>query len=572
MRAPLLCQVLTLVASCCGSAYAQDTIQVFQYNGGPQPPEITVFSDIDSTGDIEFGVPLSRLFDANSPLRGSLADSLEFPGPDDTTDTGILIKMDNWGAGTRRAIICVQATQTIETVTEICETITVTIVRGGSFEISDEAKEVLTQGGRWAWFYEVLRLQKLLAIEEAIDPMSREAVRLRQRLDKISNKNAAYKTLVDGTHYMVLTREVVKEIKIEERTSETVEVTLYIVWRGDAFDTHGVFVPEIEISLIQEPVTGTPPPAEMNIDDDALIVGFIDIVEANVPVTEIAYDCDSLQNVPILQVNPDVGFILQNKCQAETLHASIDGYADVSLPPAPAPDDWWETAYGYLPFAQAVTLNWNSSGEDAGSSLILTAPPDAIEALSSISAEGASGQIVVSWLLESYDGIYAFNVLRADNVEGPYSKLTATEIPNDARYYPYRFHYTDSDLVAGLEYYYQVEAIANDERALFGPVTATAALPRSTVVLHRNIPNPFNPTSKIRYELPGSGLDRVLLQILDPAGRLVRTLIDQREGPGGHTAIWDGTDSDGRDVASGIYFYRLRTTDSSIVRKMALIR
>jgi hypothetical protein len=88
--------------------------------------------------------------------------------------------------------------------------------------------------------------------------------------------------------------------------------------------------------------------------------------------------------------------------------------------------------------------------------------------------------------------------------------------------------------------------------------------------LFQNIPNPFNPATTIRFETREKG--RAEIAIYDIAGRAVRHLADQGAGPGAYEAIWDGKDDAGRDVASGIYLYRLRVGGFSDVKKMALIR
>jgi predicted GH43/DUF377 family glycosyl hydrolase len=86
-----------------------------------------------------------------------------------------------------------------------------------------------------------------------------------------------------------------------------------------------------------------------------------------------------------------------------------------------------------------------------------------------------------------------------------------------------------------------------------------------------NTPNPFNPRTTIRFELPGTARARV--DMYDAAGALVRTLIDETRGPGAHTVDWDGTDRFGRSVASGVYFARFQA-DGVLVdtRKMMLLK
>ena len=88
--------------------------------------------------------------------------------------------------------------------------------------------------------------------------------------------------------------------------------------------------------------------------------------------------------------------------------------------------------------------------------------------------------------------------------------------------------------------------------------------------LYQNHPNPFNPSTTIRFSLKDRGI--VSLAIYDVAGRLVRVLVDDVIESGPHELTWDGKDNAGRGVASGVYFYRLRAGEFTDTRKMVLLR
>jgi hypothetical protein len=91
--------------------------------------------------------------------------------------------------------------------------------------------------------------------------------------------------------------------------------------------------------------------------------------------------------------------------------------------------------------------------------------------------------------------------------------------------------------------------------------------------LDQNVPNPFNPSTRIHYEVPaGAGGDRVSIVIYDVNGRLVRTLVDGAQSAGPKTAVWNGRDNRGVRVASGIYFYRMSAPGFTHTRKMVLLR
>jgi hypothetical protein len=86
-----------------------------------------------------------------------------------------------------------------------------------------------------------------------------------------------------------------------------------------------------------------------------------------------------------------------------------------------------------------------------------------------------------------------------------------------------------------------------------------------------NYPNPFNPRTRIRYDVPATGT--VELSVYDVSGRLVRTLVagEKREA-GTHHESWDGTDDRGDRVAAGVYFARVRNARHTASTKMVLLK
>ena len=88
--------------------------------------------------------------------------------------------------------------------------------------------------------------------------------------------------------------------------------------------------------------------------------------------------------------------------------------------------------------------------------------------------------------------------------------------------------------------------------------------------LNRNMPNPFNPSTAIGYQLPEAGLVR--LAIYNLLGQEVRVLVDERKEAGSFTATWDGNDELGRRVATGVYLYRIQAGDFSASKRMLLLK
>jgi hypothetical protein len=89
--------------------------------------------------------------------------------------------------------------------------------------------------------------------------------------------------------------------------------------------------------------------------------------------------------------------------------------------------------------------------------------------------------------------------------------------------------------------------------------------------LHQNVPNPFNPTTTIRFDVPAAG-GRVTLQVYDVSGRLVRTLVNGPVAGGQKSVTWDGLNEAGNPLATGLYLYRLKGPGFEQTRKMVLLK
>jgi hypothetical protein len=97
----------------------------------------------------------------------------------------------------------------------------------------------------------------------------------------------------------------------------------------------------------------------------------------------------------------------------------------------------------------------------------------------------------------------------------------------------------------------------------------TAEVP-AAAALYPNQPNPFNPGTEIRFDLPETG--RVRIVVYDVAGREVETLVDETRPAGLWQVRWDGLNKNGEPAATGIYFCRMETPGSTLTTKMVKIR
>ena len=105
----------------------------------------------------------------------------------------------------------------------------------------------------------------------------------------------------------------------------------------------------------------------------------------------------------------------------------------------------------------------------------------------------------------------------------------------------------------------------------FDPETDAEPMPAAQgFTLRQNVPNPFNPTTRIDFELEKAG--SVALSIYDVSGRLVANLFNGHLGEGAHEVTWNGKTNNGTTAATGIYLYVLKTETGMASRRMVLLR
>jgi len=92
----------------------------------------------------------------------------------------------------------------------------------------------------------------------------------------------------------------------------------------------------------------------------------------------------------------------------------------------------------------------------------------------------------------------------------------------------------------------------------------------SGLKLYANSPNPFSPQTVIRFEMLRAGAAE--LSVYDTSGRLVRTLLEDRLGPGAHQVVWNGRDAAGRSLNSGVYLYKLTASGETLSGRMTLTK
>jgi M6 family metalloprotease-like protein len=142
-------------------------------------------------------------------------------------------------------------------------------------------------------------------------------------------------------------------------------------------------------------------------------------------------------------------------------------------------------------------------------------------------------------------------------------------VADDLRAVDGTYAHIDRGVEPGRTYHYRLTAHPGDGsiRELHrGSVT----VPAGDLVLEQNVPNPFNPSTTIRFYLPARA--RVRLDVFDVSGALVARVAEGVYDAGAHRATWDGTDARGSRVGSGVYLYRLRAGTRALTRKMIVVK
>jgi flagellar hook assembly protein FlgD len=88
--------------------------------------------------------------------------------------------------------------------------------------------------------------------------------------------------------------------------------------------------------------------------------------------------------------------------------------------------------------------------------------------------------------------------------------------------------------------------------------------------LNQNYPNPFNPETAISFSMKEAG--NVSVDVYNIKGQKVKTLLNEFRSSGNHDVVWNGTDENNRNVASGVYFYKMKNGKFSSTKKMILMK
>ncbi len=141
---------------------------------------------------------------------------------------------------------------------------------------------------------------------------------------------------------------------------------------------------------------------------------------------------------------------------------------------------------------------------------------------------------------------------------------------------PHDYEFTDNFVQGGTTYHYRLADVSQQGIVEYhGSIEikveaiAAAALP-DNFVLYPAYPNPFNPVTTIRYDLPEPS--DVKITVYNELGKVVAILKDSYESPGYNSVQWNGRDANGQLVGGGVYLYRIEAGDFQKTMKMILLK
>jgi len=203
--------------------------------------------------------------------------------------------------------------------------------------------------------------------------------------------------------------------------------------------------------------------------------------------------------------------------------------------------------------------------------------------LSTFSAVGVNGKVTLSWSTESEINNLGFEVYRAPEEEAAYILLSSYATNPDLKGQgnsnsQHEYSYIDESIEPETTYWYKLADVDfNGVKAFQYPISVT--VPKALVIptafkLHSNYPNPFNPITTLRFDIPSTGVELVdtKLIIYNSLGQVIKTLYQDKLSAGSYKVQWDGTTDFGNNAPSGIYFAIFKADGFSQTRKLVLLK
>ena len=194
--------------------------------------------------------------------------------------------------------------------------------------------------------------------------------------------------------------------------------------------------------------------------------------------------------------------------------------------------------------------------------------------LAAFTAAVVGNDVSLVWITATETNNFGFDIQRKFVESDSWEKIhfvaghaTTTQVP---------YQYTDENLAVG-SYNYRLKQIDTNGSFEFSAIITVEVGVPEAFALNQNFPNPFNPSTTINYQISTAALNDALatettLTIFNILGARVLTLINEEQGTGFYSVVWNGKDSDGLQVPSGVYIYQLTAGSFKETKKMLLIQ
>lgn len=193
-----------------------------------------------------------------------------------------------------------------------------------------------------------------------------------------------------------------------------------------------------------------------------------------------------------------------------------------------------------------------------------------------------SKAIAINWTTQSESNLIGYHIYRAEsNSLATALKVTSSIIPATNSQLSNDYSFNDDEVEGEITYYYWLQSLENSVSDFYGPVSAKIEKPEDDnqvddIILgdnlYANYPNPFNPSTTISYSLAEPG--NVIIDIYNIKGQKINRLFAGyvQEVNKKRSIVWEGNDSEGKQVASGIYFAHIKTSSFDKTTKMLLTK
>ena len=217
-------------------------------------------------------------------------------------------------------------------------------------------------------------------------------------------------------------------------------------------------------------------------------------------------------------------------------------------------------------------------------------PPGSIDQplsveLASFTALSGDGKVTLHWATQSEVNNVRFDIMKSEIKEGEYSKVGEQQGQFNSNQLT-NYAFTDNFVANGSTYWYKVVDVdVNGVLTAHGPISATpqaSSAPITTINseapanyrLYHSYPNPFNPSTTLMFDVPGTskGLVEVKIEVYNTLGQKVRSLFNGSVEAGTYSVTWDGTTNSGLAVPGGAYFAVLTSEFFQETVKMTLVK